>query len=178
MAEKFSGTRDDSPSLCCESYRKIESYRSVIERHERDDGPSNDEDGPRSKDDGGRDDAYEGDESSLHGRICSFYRSVPDKPLTDYERKTITALHRRDNRRFNEPWRKFEWGDKPRGFREWRDYHYIFWRRTYIDYIVIIYERFMKKLKTFKGFSNKKISLEQFIDFSYVNSSGYITKYA
>ena len=170
----------------CDS-EKYRSYRSVLQTQKEEHSEGIDEEHRSGHtDDGGRNEG--GDSQSVFQpicesfpgrRICGVYRSLRDDSFpTERERETYRALHRRDHRRNNEPWRRFEWGEKPKGFREWRDYHYIFWRRSYIDYLIVLHERFMKKLNSYKDFSNKKISLEKFIEFVYINSSGYITQYA
>lgn len=113
------------------------------------------------------------------GRCASDYRSTQSSFVfpSEYERRIYQAINRGNNRR-NRPewWREGEWGPKPVGFRNGRDYHYIFWRRAYLKYLIILYENFIKSLKSYKGFSNTKISLEDFIDLAYLNSSGFIVK--
>lgn len=167
-----------------ETYR---SYRSILQKTADEDRRNHEKDRPGYENDVGRNEDGDQSQSILqplcesfpNGRVCGIYRSIrDDKFPTDRERETYRALHRRNYRRNNEPWRKFEWGEKPKGFREWRDYHYIFWRRTYLDYLIVLHQRFMKKVNSYKDFSKKKISLEKFIDFAYLNSSGYITQYA
>ena len=93
-----------------------------------------------------------------------------------HERKIYEAICCGNRRNYFERWRG-EWGRKPQGFREGRDYHYWWWRKTYIDYLRIIYEKIIKKMKTYKEVSFRKINLEEFIELAYINSSGYITQY-
>jgi len=162
---------------------KYRSYRSVLQKTPEIDTRLNEEDRSGHENDDGRDEnggEYSHTEPILsRGRICGIYRSIRDDGFpTESERKAYYALHRRNYRRNNEPWREFEWGAKPKGFREWRDYHYIFWRRSYLDYLIILHNLFIKKVNSYKDFSKKKISLEKFIEFAYINSSGYITQYA
>jgi hypothetical protein len=175
---------EEDPNIPIEKWR---SYRTVLQKTANDHTRTDEEDGTGHKNDDGGDEnggnshieSFSESDACSYGRVCGIYRSVrDDKFPTERERETYRALHRRNYGRNNEPWRKFEWGEKPKGFREWRDYHYIFWRRTYLDYLIVLHKRFMKKLNSYKDFSKKKISLEKFIDFAYLNSSGYITQYA
>lgn len=162
---------------------RMETYRFILQKTPKIDTGLNEEDRSGHEIDDGRNE--DGGECSYtesilpRGGVCGIYRTIRDDAFpTESERKAYYALHRRNYRRNNEPWRDFEWGSKPKGFREWRDYHYIFWRRSYLDYLIILHDRFMKKVNSYKDFSKKKISLEKFIEFAYINSSGYITQYA
>jgi hypothetical protein len=113
------------------------------------------------------------------GRCAVDYRSTSSSSVfpSEYERGIYQAIHRRNNGRDRpEWWREREWGPKPIGFRNGRDYHYIYWRRAYFKYLIILYDNFIKTLKSYKGFSNTRLSLEDFIDLAYLNSSGFIIK--
>lgn len=111
---------------------------------------------------------------SINRRCASDYRTPTTTFLpTPSERKLFNSGN---SRNYIERWRG-EWGHRPAGFREGRDFHYWWWRRTYIRYLRIIYDRLLKNINSYKKGSIRKIKFEEFIDFAYIHSSGYIINY-
>jgi hypothetical protein len=153
-----------------------EDASSDAGKSEKNYGSASDE---RRVDTWNEDDVQSGRVPPYGGRCAIDYRSTNATSIfpSDYERGIYKAIHCRNNGRDRpEWWRERDWGPKPIGFRNGRDYHYIFWRRAYFKYLIVLYENFIKTLKSYKGFSNTRLSLEDFIDLAYLNSSGFIIK--
>ena len=74
-------------------------------------------------------------------------------------------------------WNKFEWGKHSTGIRRGARCHYSIWKNSYDFYLWEIFDRVAGKLNTFKSFSDIELNFEDFIEFAYEFSSGYITPY-
>ena len=74
-------------------------------------------------------------------------------------------------------WDVGRWGNHPEGKRRGAQHHYSIWRDAYDSYIWEIFGRVKYKINSFKNFSNIEIDFEDFADFAYEFSSGYITPY-
>ena len=75
-------------------------------------------------------------------------------------------------------WNVGKWGDHPEGKRRGAQYHYTIWRNAYDSYLWEIFNRVKYRINRLKNFSNVELDFEDFVDFAYEFSSGYITPYA
>ena len=74
-------------------------------------------------------------------------------------------------------WDVQKWGSKPTGTYRGEEDHYSFWRNAYDSYLWEIFDRVAGRINKFKNFSRVEIDFDDFVEFAYEFSSGYITPY-
>ena len=102
-------------------------------------------------------------------------------PKESYEyrfHKKLALAHSTFQRNQKNKWDVWKWGPKPTGARRGAEDHYTFWRNAYDSYLWEIFDRVAGRINKLKNFSGIEIDFEDFVDFSYEFSSGYITPYS
>jgi len=93
------------------------------------------------------------------------------------EYKLYAKLARARRKAYKYQWDSARWGKRPIGARKGAEDHYPFWRNAYDRYLWEIFYRVLERINKFKKVREDLIDFQEFVDFAYDFSSGYITPY-
>ena len=110
------------------------------------------------------------------GRAQEIKKESFDKESEEY--KFFSKLSVSYSKIRRNKWNTRDWGPRPTNARRGEEDHYPFWRNAYDSHLWEIFDRVAGRINKFKNCSGIEIDFNDFVDFAYEFSSGYITPYS